>query len=84
MERRPVPAAVHEARLVRAARSLDRSRRLKAAAQEREERALAALTAHLAQTGQTQAVLGLFEILLSTVAPKFHSERRPKFHRAWG
>jgi len=49
---------------VRAARSLDRSRRLKAAAQEREEKALATLTAHLAQTGQTQAVLGLFEILL--------------------
>lgn len=64
MERRPLPAAAHEARLVRAARSLDRSRRLKAAAQEREERALAALTAHLAQTGQTHAVLGLFEILL--------------------
>lgn len=64
MERRPVPVAVHETRLVRAARSLDRSRRLKAAAQEREEKALAALTAHLAQTGQTQAVLGQFEILL--------------------
>lgn len=64
MERRPLPAAAHEARLVRAARSLDRSRRLKAAAQEREEKALATLTVHLAQTGQTQAVLGLFEILL--------------------
>lgn len=64
MERRSLPAAAHEARLVRAARSLDRSRRLKADAQEREEKALAALTAHLAQTGQTQAVLGLFEILL--------------------
>ena len=64
MERRGRPTASHEARLVRSARSLDRSRRLIASAQEREEKALATLLCHLAQTGQTHAVLGVFEILL--------------------
>lgn len=64
MERRGVPAALHEARLVRSARSLDRSRRLIASAQEREAKALSILLCHLAQTGQTHAVLGVFEILL--------------------
>jgi DNA repair protein RadC len=64
MERRGGAAASHEARLVRSARSLDRSRRLIASAQEREEKALSILLCHLAQTGQTHAVLGLFEILL--------------------
>lgn len=62
---RPAPSiASPEARLVRAARSLDRSRRLKSAAEERERKALATLLCHLAQTGQTHAVLGLFEISL--------------------
>ena len=64
MERRGSSVASHEARLVRSARSLDRSRRLIASAQEREEKALATLLCHLAQTGQTHAVLGVFEILL--------------------
>lgn len=50
---------------MRAARSLDRSRRLIAAAQEREEKALATLLCHLAQTGQAHAVLGLFELTLA-------------------
>lgn len=65
MERQANPVVGNEARLVRAARSLDRSRRLIASAQAREEKALSTLLCHLAQTGQTHAVFGLFELTLA-------------------
>jgi DNA repair protein RadC len=64
VERQANPHAGNEPRLLRAARSLDRSRRLIAAAQAREEKALSTLLCHLAQTGQTHAVLGVFELTL--------------------
>lgn len=73
-------SASTEARLVRAARSLERNRTLRAQAEEREAKAQAALLEHLVQTGQSQAVLGLFEI---TRADEDLTIRRlPAEHRA--